>query len=285
MRLEEMLPDLIVIGAMKSGTTSLYHYLSLHPEIAMAQSKELHFFSNEQRWGRGVAWYEACFTNEAKIRGEASPSYTKYPLVNNVPDRMYSVVPEAKLIYILRDPVNRILSEYVHYRADGTEHRTLSKALADLKNNQYVYNSKYYTQLKQYLQFYPEANIFVTTLEELNAQPQQTLQDVFRFLDVDDSFYHPDYTQRFHASSEKRLKNQFGLFLTKTFRQSKIKNKIRSALPTFVDRVYISLSRSDVKIEKPVLDEHQRQALINELKDDIEQLRNYTGNKFEYWCL
>lgn len=280
-----MLPNLIVIGAMKSGTTSLYHYLSLHPEIAMTPKKELHFFSNEQRWGQGLEWYQSCFANEAKIRGEASPSYSKYPLVNNVPDRMYSVVPEAKLIYILRDPVNRILSEYVHYRADGTEHKTLSEALADPKTSQYVYNSKYYTQLKRYLQFYPEANIFVTTLEELNAQPQQTLQGVFKFLDVDDSFYHPDYTQKFHASSEKRLKNQLGLFLTKTFRQSKIKNKIRSALPTFVDRIYISLSRSDVKIEKPLLNENQRQALINELKDDIEQLRNYTGNKFEYWCL
>ena len=85
--------------------------------------------------------------------------------------------------------------------------------------------------LRQYLPFYSESNIFVITLEELNSQPQQTLQAVFRFLGVDDSFYHPDYMQKFHASSERRLKNRFGLFLTKMFRRSKVKDKIRSALP------------------------------------------------------
>ena len=280
-----MLPNLIIIGAMKSGTTSLYHYLQLHPEIAMAKGKELHFFSSRQNWRQGVEWYQTHFRIKAKIRGEASTTYTKYPRNSYVPERMASIVPKAKLIYILRDPVKRLLSEYVHYRADGTEHRSLSQALDDLKDNQYVYNSKYYTQLKQYLPFYPESNILITTLEELNAQPQQILQEVFRFLEVDESFYHPDYTQKFHASGEKRLKNRFGLFLTKTLRQSKIKDKIRSALPSFVDRIYISLSRSDIKIEKPVFDENQRQALINELKDDIDQLRAYTGNNFEYWCL
>lgn len=272
---------------MKSGTTSLHHYLRLHPEIAMAQGKELHFFSNEKNWNQGLGWYESHFNfvKKAKIRGESSPTYTKYPMVSRVPEKMYSIVPKAKLIYILRDPVNRVLSEYVHRRADGTEHRTLSNALNDLKNSQYIYNSKYYTQLKQYLPFYSESNIFVTTLEELSSQPQQTLQAVFRFLGVDHSFYHPDYMQKFHASSEKRLKNRFGLFLTKMFRRSKVKDKIRSALPPFIDRAYVSLSRSDVKIEKPVLDKYQRQALINELKDDVAHLRSYTGHKFEYWCL
>lgn len=288
-----MLPNLIVIGAMKSGTTSLHHYLKLHPEIAMTQEKEPHFFCEgpihfgamkEGTWSQGLKWYESHFTKEAKIRGESSATYTKYPWLSGVPERMYSVVPEAKLIYIIRDPIDRILSEYVHYRTYGTERRTLSEALDDLKNSQYVCNSKYYTQLKQYLEFYPEASIFITITEELKRQPEQTLQKIFRFLDIDDSFSHVGFTERHHVSSkERRLKNQLGIFLTKRFGQSRVKDKIRSALPSFIDRAYRSMSSG--KVEKPVLDDQLRQALINELKYDIGQLRAYTGNKFEYWCL
>ena len=280
-----MLPNLIIIGAIKSGTTSLHYYLSLHPEIVMSNPKELHFFSMERNWGKGLAWYESHFTKEAKIRGESSPSYTRYPLITITPERMYSVVPQAKLIYILRDPIDRLISEYRQRLADGTDLRPLPEILSDLKENQYVYNSKYYTQLEQYLKFYSKDNIFIMTIEELNKQPQQTVQKVFRFLDVNVSFFHPDYAKKFHVSDDKRLKNALGLFLTKKFRDSEIKDKIRAALPSFINETYISFSRSNVKVEKPFLDGLQKQRLIAELKDDINQLRNYTGHKFESWCL
>lgn len=283
--LEEMLPNLIIIGAVKCGTTSLHYYLSLHPEIAMSHPKELHFFSSDQNWSKGVEWYESHFIKRAKIRGESTPMYTRYPLITVTPERMYSIIPEAKLIYILRDPIDRFISEYRHRRAEGADNRTLSEALSDLKNNQYVYNSKYYTQLEQYLKFYPGDSIFITTLEELNRQPQQTMQKVFGFLGVDDSLYHSNYTKRLHITNEKRLKNWLGLFLTRKFRENQIKKKIWPILPSYVKRTYFSLSRSNVKVEKPALNDNQRQALIEELKNDVHQLKNYTGKNFEYWCL
>lgn len=280
-----MLPNLVIIGAMKSGTTSLHNYLSRHPEIAMSKQKELHFFSAERNWKQGVKWYEAHFIVNAKIRGESSASYAKYPKAARVPQRMHSLIPDAKLIYILRDPVDRIISEYRHYRADGSERRLPTEALRDLKDNQYVYNSKYFTQLKQFLEYYSEDNIFITTTEELNKQPQQTIQKVFTFLNVDDSFYHPDFTKRLHVSDEKRLKNTVGLFLTKKFRNSEIKNKIRSALPSFINQAYVSMTRSNSVVEKVTLDDTLKQRLIDELQGDIHQLRHYTGNRFADWCV
>jgi hypothetical protein len=85
-----VLPNLIVIGAQKCGTTSLHYYLSLHPEIAMSRTKELHFFS--RRWRRGLRWYERQFRDPAPIRGESSPSYAFYPVWRDVPERMAEVV-------------------------------------------------------------------------------------------------------------------------------------------------------------------------------------------------
>ena len=108
-----MLPNLIVIGAAKCGTTSLHEYLDLHPEVAMSREKELDFFVEEKHWGRGVEWYAAQF-EDAPVRGESSPSYTAYPRYRGVPERIRRVVPDAKLVYLVRDPVERIVSHFVH---------------------------------------------------------------------------------------------------------------------------------------------------------------------------
>jgi len=96
-RKKVQLPNLIVIGAQKSGTTSLHHYLSLHPEIMMSKHKELNYFNEELNWKKGLAWYKSHFIGEAKIYGESSPHYTFYPLYKGVAQRMYSIIPEAKL--------------------------------------------------------------------------------------------------------------------------------------------------------------------------------------------
>lgn len=126
------LPNLIIIGAMKSGTTSLHHYLNLHPEICMSRQKELNFFIEERNWSRGIQWYKSHFEAEAKIYGESSPNYTMYPIWKSVPERMFSVIPETKLIYIIRNPIEQIISHYVHKYAVGKENRSIEQALANL---------------------------------------------------------------------------------------------------------------------------------------------------------
>jgi hypothetical protein len=98
-----MLPNLIVIGAQKSGTSSFYHYLTFHPEIFMSSHKELNFFCKELTWEKGMRWYKSHFQDKTrKIRGEVSPTYTQYPLYKGVPERMHSILPDAKLIYLIK---------------------------------------------------------------------------------------------------------------------------------------------------------------------------------------
>lgn len=154
-----VLPNLIVIGAMKCGTTALHRYLDLHPEVAMSEPKELNFFFGPERlderdepaarsagnWHRGVGWYAMQF-RPAPVRGEASPGYTS-PSFPEAAERMARVVPEARLVYAVRDPVARAVSQYLHHRADGTERRPIEEALLD-PASQYLARSLYHERLE-----------------------------------------------------------------------------------------------------------------------------------------
>ena len=132
-RLIAVLPNLIVIGAERCGTTSLHRYLGAHPEIFMAKSKELDFFVTELSWRKGRGWYEKQFRNGSRVRGESSPSYTAYPVHEGVAERMAALVPDAKLVYLVRDPIERTLSGYHHQRALALENRPLADALSDVE--------------------------------------------------------------------------------------------------------------------------------------------------------
>jgi hypothetical protein len=280
-----MLPNLIVIGGVKCGTTSLHTHLDLHPQISMSAIKELDFFILEKNWSKGIGWYESqfAFAEETRILGESSPSYTACHVFSGVPERVHAVLPGAKLIYILRDPVDRIVSHYVHNYRRRAENRKLSEVLADLENNYYVLYSRYYTQLEQYLKYFPQSDILIITLENLNRYPQKTMQEVFRFLDVDALFHSQSFSKILYASSGKRRTNAIGLLWSRM----PWKNEIRSSLPPrlleMCDSLYCLLGRS--KVKKPVLNARLKQALIDSLKDDIDRLRDYTGSDFEAWCL
>ena len=121
---EGALPNLIIIGGLKCGTTSLHHYLNLHPEIAMSRPKELNFFVSELNWPLGRDWYAGHFDRSARIRGESSPHYTNRPSFNGVPGRMHELLgSDVRLVYVVRDPIDRILSHYLHNVGGGYEDR------------------------------------------------------------------------------------------------------------------------------------------------------------------
>lgn len=178
-------PELIVIGAMKSGSTSLHRYLDKHPQIAMARDKELNFFLGRRNWDRGVAWYRRQFA-AAPVRGETSPNYTKFPTYPGVPQRIAEVVPEVKLIYVLREPVERTLSHFHHNLADGLERRPLEEALlGDVERNHYLACSRYRQQLGEYLRVFDREQIHVVLLEDLSHDLGATMHQIFEFLGVD----------------------------------------------------------------------------------------------------
>lgn len=177
-----MLPNLVVIGAMKCATTALHRYLDGHPDIAMSTPKELNFFFGPN-WNRGPGWYGEHF-RPAAARGESSPGYTS-PDHPEVAARMAAVIPDTRLIYLVRDPVDRALSQYRHHWADGTENRPLREALFD-PGSQYVSRSRYCERLLPFLEHFDVRRLAIVSQERLRADPRGVLHGLFRFAGVDD---------------------------------------------------------------------------------------------------
>lgn len=280
-----VLPNLIIIGAMKCATTSLHYYLGLHPQISMSKSKELDFFVLERNWPKGKAWYESNFKAEAKVRGESSPNYAICQVFRGVPERMHALIPDAKLIYMVRDPLERMISHYLHEYTRGAEHRPAAEALGDAANNRYLYRSLYYQQLRRYLGYFPKANIMVLTQEDLYEARRDTLRKVFNFLDVDPNFDCPKFSSLKHTSAYKRRKNRVGLLL-----ERRLGNADRGALGRLPTRVrgyaekliYLPFSYG---IKRPALPACVRQKLIDRFAADVDCLRAHTGRDFESWCV
>lgn len=249
----------------------------------MSREKELNFFIQEYNWHKGIKWYTSKFTGKVKVHGESSTNYTFYPLFDRVPKRMYSVIPEAKLIYILRDPVDRIISHYIQYYAFGRENRKISEALSNLgTNNPYICRSKYYMQLKQYLNYFSGSNILIITMEELYKYRYHTLQKIFRFLDVDDFLYSKKFTNIRHKSISKRRKTRIGLILSQLPGMN-ILGRFPSEIRWQVEKLlYLPFSQ---RIPYPTLKATLRQELSEHLKDDINHLREYIGCDFEGWSV
>ncbi|MFP4576017.1 MAG: sulfotransferase family protein [Coleofasciculus sp.] len=278
----ENLPNLIVIGTQKGGTSSLHYYLSLHPEIYMCREKELDFFIAQRNWERGVEWYKKNFVGEAKIYGESSPNYTDYPRYDQIAKRMHSIVPNVKIVYILRDPIKRIISHYMHWYGAGLENRSLSDALRKIESSRYTRRCLYYMQLDQYLNYFPKSNIFIMTTEDLYNKPQKNMQKLFTFLEVDNLFFNKSFSRLHHQSSKKRRKNALGKYLEKSPIGETIDHLPRPIREKAKTLLYFPFSQ---KVQRPTLDKTLEAELIDYLRPDINRLRDYTGLAFEDWCL
>lgn len=208
----------MVIGAVKSGTTSLHRSLDLHPEISMSRVKETNYFMSgceEFRGPRVESWAEYVETMEGPgaVRGESSPPYSMFPRFRGVPRAIAAAVPEAKFLYLVRDPLDRIVSQYMMRMASSrTGIRTLDpnaefeEIVGDLTDpmNPYACPGRYMTQLDQYLRFFPAENILVIDSAEFERRPSRTLASIFRFLGVDPSFWDPGMDLRANRGADKR---------------------------------------------------------------------------------
>jgi hypothetical protein len=273
----------IVIGAQKCGTTSLHYYLDQHPEISMARAKELNFFVAEGRWAKGVDWYAAQFDPDSPVRGESSPSYTNCPIHGGVPARMHSVVPNAKLVFVVRDPLERIISQYVHDYSAGKEDRPLGEALAgDISSHPYIVRSKYFFQLDQYLPYFSPERILVLAQEDLLNDRARTMRRAFDFLGVDASFSHPRFRRVKHrTSSDRRRKTRLGLTASHAAHGVTLGWQPPGWIAWKAQRLLVfPFSR---RIERPVLTESLRKRLTAEFEADASLLREFTGKEFESW--
>lgn len=177
------LPDFIIIGAPKCGTTTLYSYLCRHPRVFMSAVKEPEFFARDDVYARGEAWYRSLFAGarDGQICGEASTSYAKWPFYSGVPERIAAMVPNAKMIYLMRHPVERAYSWYAHVMRDGVT-KTFEQAIED--DPTLIYPSLYIRQIEQHLAVFTRDQFLFLTLDELKASPAETLARTQRFLGI-----------------------------------------------------------------------------------------------------
>jgi hypothetical protein len=197
------LPNLVVIGGLKCGTTSLHHYLNLHPQIGMSRPKELNFFVEELNWELGVDWYRSHFPAEPAVRGETSPHYTNRPRFEGVAGRMRDTLgPEAGVVYMVRHPIDRLLSHYLHNVGGGYEDRELADAVAD-PETAYVQRGLYAFQLEPYLDAFERDRILIVSREELGADRDATVRRVFEFAGVDPGFTSPEFDREWETGSGK----------------------------------------------------------------------------------
>jgi Sulfotransferase domain len=179
----QRLPDFVIVGAMKAGTTSLYRWLGEQPEVWLPETKEPDFFSDDARWSRGISWYEELFADapEGAITGEASVSYSDPGCAAFVAERMRQVVPEARLVYVVRDPIERLLSHYRHEVQRGRERRPFADAAAGMPNP-YVARSSYARAISPYMTRFPRGQMLVIRFEDLVAEGSPAWEPIMRHL-------------------------------------------------------------------------------------------------------
>ncbi len=275
-----VLPNLIVIGAQKCGTSVLHYYLGLHPEVSMSNPKELNFFIAERNHPRGLEWYSRHFDASARCRGESSPNYTAYPQHLGVPERMAAVVPGARLVYMVRDPVERITAHWVHNFAKRREKGDLRTTLLH-PNTSYVTRSKYHMQLSRFLEHYPEEQILVLDQRDLRDDRMPTLRRVFEFVGVDPGFEHPKFEQERHSTSRKKRATRLGMRVQRLSRTDFGRRVPR--------RVWLGLDVA-LPLSKPIgkptgVAEALGPEVLEVLHEDAERLRAQTGRDFAHWSV
>lgn len=178
-----LLPDFIIIGAMKCGTTTLYRHLANHPAICMSRDKETDFFVAEKNWGRGFDWYAAQFSTTGK-RGEASPNYTKSRDFPGVAARIARHCPAVRLIFIVRDPVARAQSQFRHGVITGALRPDLTDFAASPAYAHLIDASRYARQLDEYLAHFTQAAILVLDFDDLVADAQAVIDRIAAHIGV-----------------------------------------------------------------------------------------------------
>jgi hypothetical protein len=278
------MPTLIIIGGLKCGTTSIHHYLGLHPEIQMSKPKELNFFVEELNWDLGIDWYASRFDERFPVRGESSPHYTNLPRFEGAAARIHEHCPDARLIYMVRDPIKRILSHWVHAKGAGYESGEIEATLSR-PDTGYIHRSMYWMQLQPYLELFDRGQIAVISQEELQGEREATMRKAFEFAGVDTEFRSEQFSREWEKSSAKegdryqlmeRLIKLPGLrSLDRNF------DRLPESLRWVVEKIVHDPEKPPAP--KPELDERLLETLRGRFREDVAGLQRFAGRQFAGW--
>lgn len=296
------LPNFILAGFPKCGSTSLYYYLKEHPEIFLPNQKELHFFTYDilQSCKSGPGDSETKKThvknlneygkhysdvkNEMAI-GDTSPSYINYPSI--IPEIKKTLGNNLKIIIILRDPIKRAYSNYLHLAREHRESLQFYNALMAEESRKkqnysdfwyYTFNSSYSQKIKEFKKEFDD--VLVITFEEFISNPRDYIKEVYKFLNVDEHFLPKDLHVQFNEggvfSSNPITKFIFKPSRFKTFLKKNIviTPKMKQAKLNIIKRF---------KKPTPKIEQKAEEYLINFFKEEVSLLKNNYGVKTEFW--
>jgi hypothetical protein len=267
------LPTFVIIGAQKCGTTALHAYLARHPQISMSRPKETDFFVSGEsgNWERGIDWYRQRFDPDVKARGDASPNYTAHPHLPGVPERMAELLPEAKLIFMVRDPVDRVRANWIHTYSNRKEFRPMREAVLE-EPSEYIDRSKYHLQLTRFLDHYPLERIMVIEQDELLNDRRETLRRVFNFVGVRDNVWRDTYSEPRLETAARRRKTPLGAFMVRHV-SPKMWRRMRHHWPL------------SLPFDHPEMEADLRAEVADRLRDDAARFRELVGRPFEGWSV
>lgn len=266
------MPDFIVIGAMKCATSTLHVQLASQPGVFMSTPKEPNFFSDDEVFARGLDWYGELFEEggESDLCGESSTHYTKRPTHPRTVARMIDALPDhVRFIYVMRDPIDRLISQYIHEWSQGVITESIDEAVH--LHTELVEYSRYAYQLQPYFEGFGEARILPVYFERLNASPQRELGRIATFLGHEGELYWRDDVEPQNVSSSRIRRS--GLLQTvldipgmKTLRRALIPQSMR-------DRMNARFAMR----ERPVLSDDTVARLVDTFDADLQHLQDWTG--------
>lgn len=274
--------DFMIIGAMKSGTTTLSKILSKHPEVCFCQEKEPHYFSKSPDWQEHLEEYKNLYKpTDNQICGEASTTYTCYPEFNkDTWQKLYDFNPKLKLIYIMRDPVERIVSHYMHNYLRGYTSEPFEKVI--FKNPTYINRTRYFVQIKPYIDLFGQEQVLLLTFEEFIANKKIILNQIANFLDIDPSEFGNFDEVHANISVGKAKKN----VKIERLGKNPVVRAIKPLFPKSVIKMTIDILHNLTKRKldvKPNVSESVRKGIYDLLILDVVELEKLIGREITEW--
>lgn len=291
----ERLPNLLVIGAMKCGTSSLHRYLDSHPEIAMSHVKELNFFlpadaattggaggllAEQSTAERGIGWYTRQF-GSAPVCGESSVAYS-FPWFDSVATRIAETLGSPRLIYLVRDPIERMLSHRDQFA--GRDRRPTDEALSD-PGGPYLRASCYATALAPFLTRFERSDLLILDQARLRDEREAALAEIFEFLGVDPCFRSPALGEEANVSGNKGRSYRAAERLRSSRPGSAVASRLPRGFRAQAERALHSAGTGAPPSRRAALDPALEGRLLQLLEPEIAGLELITGWDLSRWRL
>ena len=261
------IPDVFVIGAMKAGTTTIHNSFRLHPSICVTKTKEVNYFLEAHTPNSLNALYRNEFRYPDLLKVDVSPSYSKCHFFPGVASRIYAANPKAKIIYVLRDPVDRLVS-HLHHNLLRDRFSITDMEQEIFRNVDYISSSRYYFQIREYLNFFDTKNILILIFEDFINRPQFLVDSLCSFLGIEAN----RIEERNQYASESRYKIKYHDTLHRYFGHGKL-----------AKLYHLFWYLVNIKVEKPQLNELLRSSVVDDLKSDVESLSSEFKISFPSW--